>query len=430
MGTIRVKGLGKFYKRYASDTGRIAEWISGGRLRRHERRWVLRGINFVIEPGEAFAVVGRNGAGKTTLLRLINGTLRPNTGSIEAEGRTAALELGLRFYDDLSGRQNVFMAGQLFGLSLAGINEKLSEIEAFSELSSRLEDPVRTYSNGMRLRLAFSIATAVRPDILLVDEALAVGDVRFQQKCLARIREFLAEGTCMLFVSHDLNSIRSFCDHAILLEQGELLRRGSPRTVLDYYNALLARQDKEYEICQQRPADHERAETRSGEGQAFVEEVVLLTEKRPSRTIAVGSDAVLRISGRANDGVDDLTVGFSIRDRLGREVYGTNTHHLLAERKALSAGERFVAEFKLQMNLGPEEYSITVALHAGRVHLEGSYDWWDHALIFNVLPGEKPHFEGLAYLPSQVRIFSPSSEAAVTASPEIEPLKVGAGGAE
>jgi len=403
MGAIRVDGLGKFYKRYPQPSARLVEWLSWGRVQRHEPVWVLRDVSFEVEPGDAVAIVGRNGAGKSTLLRLINQTLRPSTGVLGVDGRVAALELGLRFHDDFSGRQNLFMAGQLLGLRTAEIEARLGEIEAFSELDGALDQPLRTFSSGMRLRLAFSIATAVRPDVLLVDEALAVGDARFQQKCIARIRRFLAEGSCLIFVSHDPVPVRTLCSRALLLDEGRVLREGPPGAVLDYYNALLAKLDADYGIAQEEAQGAAPAATRSGEGQATVQEIELLDETGPCRTFRVGAALRIRVSGHARDTVPDLTIGIALRDRLGNDVFGTNSHHLDDEPRSLEAGDAFSAEFTVPANVGPGHYTVTVALHAGRIHLEGSYDWWDHAIAFQVVPGDEHYFVGHAYLPASLR---------------------------
>lgn len=401
MGRIHVQDLGKFYKRYERPSARLTEWLSLGRLQRHEPVWVLRGVSFEVRPGEALGIVGRNGAGKSTLLRLVNGTLQQSEGALEVNGRVAALELGMRFSGELTGLDNIFMSAQMLGLSSGQITELLPEITAFSELTDHLKQPIRTYSSGMRLRLAFSIATAVRPDVLLVDEALAVGDARFQQKCITRIRRFLDEGSCLIFVSHDPLTVRSLCSWALLLEDGHKLREGPPAQVLDYYNALLARLDGEFDIEQEEKA-LETAVTRSGDGQVVIESIELLGDDRPQRSFAVGSPLRIRVRGRAVEDVADLTVGVAIRDRLGNDVYGTNSYHLDDEVHPLESGDVFDAEFRLPTNLGPDRYTVTAALHAGRVHLEGSYDWWDHAVAFEVLPGPEPYFVGRAYLPASL----------------------------
>jgi len=410
MGSIRVRGLGKFYRRYARPSARLIEWLSLERARRHERVWVLRDVSFEVRAGDALAIVGRNGAGKSTLLRLVNGTLRPSAGEIEVDGRVAALELGLRMHGEMTGRQNLFLAGQLLGLSADHIVELLPEITAFSELADHLEQPLRTYSSGMRLRLAFSLATAVRPGVLLVDEALAVGDARFQQKCIARIRRFLEEGSCLVFVSHDPLTLRSLCGWAVLLEDGQKLREGSPAAVLDYYNALLARLDDNFHI-EQEVENAGTAVTRSGEGQVVIEAIELRDDDGPQRTFPVGSPLRIRVRGRAARAVPDLTVGVAIRDRLGNDVYGTNSYHLDDDVHPLQAGETFDAEFRLPANVSPDRYTVTAALHAGRVHLEGSYDWWDHAVAFEVVPGPEPYFVGRAYLPVTLHFERRAAEA-------------------
>jgi lipopolysaccharide transport system ATP-binding protein len=410
MGRIHVRDLGKFYKRYERPSARLTEWLSLGRLQRHEPVWVLRGVSFEVRPGEALAIVGRNGAGKSTLLRLVNGTLRQSEGALEVNGRVAALELGMRFSGELTGLENVFMAGQMLGLSSGQITELLPEITAFSELTDHLKQPIRTYSSGMRLRLAFSIATAVRPDILLVDEALAVGDARFQQKCIARIRRFLDEGSCLIFVSHDPLTVRSLCSWALLLEDGHKLREGPPAQVLDYYNALLAGLDGKLDIEQEEKA-LETAVTRSGDGQVVIESIELLGDDGPQRSFSVGSPLRIHVRGRAAEDVEDLTVGVAIRDRLGNHVFGTNSYHLDDQVHPLESGDVFDAEFRLPTNLGPDRYTVTAALHAGRVHLEGSYDWWDHAVAFEVVPGPEPFFVGRVYLPASLHFEKRTPEA-------------------
>jgi len=208
MGKLVVSHLGKAYKRYAGKWARTLEWITG--RPQHEQTWVLNDIHFTVHPGEAVGIVGVNGAGKSTLLKIITGTTQPTKGSVHTEGRVAALlELGMGFHPDFTGRQNVFMAGQLLGLQGDEIAACLPAIEAFAEIGDYIDRPVRTYSSGMQMRLAFSVATAVRPAVLIVDEALSVGDAYFQHKSFNRIREFGKQGTTLLIVSHDKAAIQS-----------------------------------------------------------------------------------------------------------------------------------------------------------------------------------------------------------------------------
>lgn len=244
MGHIRVTGLGKAYKQYPSRWSRLAEWLIPFSPIRHRQHWVLQGVEFEIAPGEAVGIVGVNGAGKSTLLKMITGTTQPTCGQIQLEGRVAALlELGMGFHADFTGRQNAVMAGQLLGMPIEEIEALMPEIERFAEIGEAIDHPVRTYSSGMQMRLAFSVATARRPDILIVDEALSVGDAYFQHKSFDRIRSFRKAGTTLLIVSHDRSAIQSICDSAILLENGRVAMHGTPEAVMDYYNALLAERE-------------------------------------------------------------------------------------------------------------------------------------------------------------------------------------------
>lgn len=244
MGHIRVTGLGKAYKQYPTRWSRLAEWLIPFSPMRHRQHWVLQDVNFEIAPGEAVGIVGVNGAGKSTLLKMITGTTQPTCGQIQLEGRVAALlELGMGFHPDFTGRQNAVMAGQLLGMQVEDIEALMPDIERFAEIGEAIDHPVRTYSSGMQMRLAFSVATARRPDILIVDEALSVGDAYFQHKSFDRIRSFRKAGTTLLIVSHDRSAIQSICDSAILLEGGHMVMHDKPEAVMDYYNALLAERE-------------------------------------------------------------------------------------------------------------------------------------------------------------------------------------------
>jgi len=247
---ITVANLGKAYKQYPTRWARLVEWVLPGKKARHTLKWVLQGINFTVQPGEAIGIVGINGAGKSTLLKMITGTTQPTTGSVHIPGRVAALlELGMGFHPEFTGRQNVFMAGQLLGYSVEEIDQLMHEIETFAEIGEYIDQPVRVYSSGMQMRLAFSVATAKRPDVLIVDEALSVGDTYFQHKSFDRIRQFNKQGITLLIVSHDKQAIQSVCDRAILLSDGRIAMEGEPEAVMDYYNAMLA--DHQNQIVKQ-----------------------------------------------------------------------------------------------------------------------------------------------------------------------------------
>ena len=398
-GEMTVAGLGKAYRFYPSRWARLAEWVAPRRAR-HELKWVLRDVDFSVAAGESVGIIGRNGAGKSTLLKLITGTTQPSEGEIRAHGRVAALlELGMGFHPEFTGRENALMTGQLMGLSEQEITAAMPQIEAFAEIGRYVDEPLRVYSSGMQVRLAFSVATAFRPDILIVDEALAVGDIYFQHKCYARIRQFRAQGMTLLFVSHDPGAIKSLCDRAILLDAGRIRADDRPDTVLDYYNALIAEQENAAVLAA--PPSTPGAGVRSGDRRAVLMEVTLFADGRPVRAVRVGQPVRLSIRFRKEAELADLTVGFLIRDRLGNDVYGTNTWHLgeMALRETPVGAEAVVDCDIPALNLGPGSYSVTVALHSDMTHLEDNYDWWDKALVFEVVRGSETFFTGVAQLP-------------------------------
>ena len=246
MGAITVTAVGKAYKQYAGRWSRLADWVLPGWLGKlskphHTLKWVLQDVSFSVQSGEAVGIVGINGAGKSTLLKMITGTTQPTTGSVHLVGNVAALlELGMGFHPDFTGRQNAIMAGQLLGLSKHEIDSLMPEIEAFAEIGDYIDQPVRVYSSGMQMRLAFSVATAKKPDILIVDEALSVGDAYFQHKSFERIRQLGKQGTTLLIVSHDKGSIQGLCSRAVLLNEGRLVMQGAPDEIMDYYKAQFA----------------------------------------------------------------------------------------------------------------------------------------------------------------------------------------------
>lgn len=401
MGRVIVNHIGKAYKRYPSQWSRLLEWSDPRHRSRHEAHWVLHGVSFAIEPGESIGIIGANGAGKSTLLKIITGTTQPSEGSIEMSGRVAALlELGMGFHPDFTGRQNVVMAGQLLGLSIVEITERMSAIEDFAEIGDYIDQPVRTYSSGMQVRLAFSVATAVRPDILIVDEALSVGDVYFQHKSFERIRQFRDQDTTLLFVSHNPGAVKTLCNRAILLDQGIMVRDGSPDEVLDYYNAIIAKQEADQHI-RQVESETRRNTIRSGNQAAVIEGVDMVLGRQSVRAVQIGEAVRFQVDCIVHQNLDELTVGFLIRDRLGNDVFGTNTWYLGSSRRGLKAGERQRLEFEFpEFNLGVGNYSVTFALHSGHAHVSNNYDWWNQALVFQVVPSSGFRATGVGYLPT------------------------------
>ncbi|WP_046489772.1 ABC transporter ATP-binding protein [Pseudomonas veronii] len=401
MSLLTVNNLGKAYRVYASEFQRIGRWF-GLPTKPSEEHWVLKHISFSIKPGEAIGIVGQNGAGKSTLLKMITGTLQPTEGSVQVNGRIAAiLELGMGFSPDLTGRQNVFHAAGLMGFSAEKISEVIDDIEAFAEIGEYFDEPVRTYSSGMQMRVAFAVATAIRPEILIVDEALSVGDSYFQHKSFDRIREFQQQGTTLLIVSHDRGSIQTLCNRAILLEKGTVIKDGKPEEVMDFYNALIA--EKENATVQLRELEDGSIQTRSGSGEASIESVTLHNAAGdPIEYVSVGENVSLRVSTRINSDIPELVVGYLIKDRLGQPVFGTNTHHLGCKLDSLEAGGTVNYSFSFAANLGVGSYSVAVALHTADSHLSRNYEWVDLTLVFNVVNISQSEFVGLAWIPPTV----------------------------
>lgn len=401
MSALTVTNIGKAYKRYPSKWARAWEWIT--RRTTHQKTWVLRDISFTVQPGEAVGIVGVNGAGKSTLLKIITGTTQPTRGKVSSQGRVAALlELGMGFHPDFTGRQNVFMAGQLLGLKQGEIAACMPSIEAFAEIGEYIDRPVRMYSSGMQMRLAFSVATAVRPDVLIVDEALSVGDAYFQHKSFSKIREFREQGTSLLIVSHDRGAIQSLCSRALILEKGLVIKDGAPEEIMDYYNALIAERENATTVETTR-MDDGRVQTISGTGEARVESIELLNETgEPVEYINVGEQVRLRIRIAVHSDLPELVFGYMIKDRLGQPIFGTNTHHLKVDLKSFKKGEQLTLAFSFPANLGLGSYAVSTALHLADTHLAANFEWRDLALVFNVVNINRDQFVGVNWIPPQV----------------------------
>lgn len=401
MTLLAVTNVGKAYRTYRSEWQRLARWFYLP-VSASQEHWVLKHISFNIEAGEAIGIVGQNGAGKSTLLKMITGTLQPTEGKVQVNGRIAAiLELGMGFNAELTGRQNVYHAAGLMGFNTAQIDGVIEEIEAFAEIGEYFDQAVRMYSSGMQMRVAFSVATAFRPEILIIDEALSVGDSYFQHKSFGRIKEFQKAGTTLLIVSHDRGAIQALCNRAILLEGGTVIKDGSPEEVMDYYNAIIAQ--KENSTVEVHTLADGGVQTRSGSGKALIDSVALYnSEGAPVEYVAVGDDVCLTINVKVNADLPELVVGYVIKDRLGQDVFGTNTHHLECVRTGLRNGDMLSYQFRFKASLGVGSYSVAVALHATDSHIADNYEWRDLALVFNVVNMSKSTFVGLAWMPPTV----------------------------
>ncbi len=407
MIALSVNNLSKAYKHYSNKWLRPLEWVYPGKRKFHQLNWIIRDISFDIQAGEAVGLIGKNGAGKSTLLKLITGTTQPTTGAITMNGRVAALlELGIGFHPEFTGRQNIYMAGQLLGYSNEEMANNLEAILAFAEIGDYIDQPVRTYSSGMQIRLAFSVATAIRPDILIVDEALSVGDAYFQHRCIKRIREFKQQGTTILFVSHDAAAIKTLCDRAILIDEGVVAKDSKPDYVLDYYNALIAKREEAArisELQQSTPKNENQVmSVRSGNQKAKINAVELVQDNQVVSVVRMGQPVTVRVKLAVFESLTDLTVGILFKDRLGNDIFGTNTYYLGATKAFENANSQGCAEFQFEsFSLGEGHYSLTVALHAEASHLHDNYDWWEQAVIFHVVRVNQPFFSGVCYLPTQ-----------------------------
>lgn len=399
---LQVKNVGKSFRDYGSEWRRFGSWF-GMRSPNVKDHWVLRNISFAVHAGEALGIVGQNGAGKSTLLKIITGTLGATEGSVWASGRVAAiLELGMGFDPDLTGRQNSEHVAGLMGFSRAEIRALLPQVEAFAEVGTYFDEPVRTYSSGMQMRVAFSLATASRPDVLIVDEALAVGDAYFVHKCFKRIREFRDQGTTLLIVSHDKSAVQALCDRAVMIDQGHMVADGTPQEVLDFYNALIS--EKENSTVRQ-ARQEDGTVTVSGTGEAMVD-AIWLEDAAGNRVefVGVGDPVELVIRVRVDSAIARLVIGYMIRDRLGQAVFGTNSFYTDQVIENAQAGDVFEFRASFPVNLGVGTYSFSVALSSTETHLVNNYEWRDLALVFTVANTQRTTFVGMSWIHPQITI--------------------------
>jgi lipopolysaccharide transport system ATP-binding protein len=390
---LRVDNVSKQYRTYARPADRLKESLTRGRLRRHKEFWALRGISFEVERGATVGLVGPNGCGKSTLLQIIAGTLEPTHGEVLHAGRIAALlELGAGFDPEFTGVENIYMNASLLGLSRRDTDALLPQIERFAEIGAFLYQPVKTYSSGMYVRVAFAIAASVEPDILLVDEALAVGDSVFQHRCLRRIHELQERGTTVLFVSHDLAAVRALCSRAILLNQGRILADGPPPEVLNQYQKIIMERESAYEAEAESAGARTSVATEAFEPPSFTyrhgnrgAEIISaqLTDSanRTVQVIDTGTPAVMRVAIRFNADITDPVIGFLIRNRHGISAFGTNTKEQQIEFGPVKRGDILEATFEFDCWLGIDEYSVSCAVHS---HDGEAYDWMDGVRFFRV----------------------------------------------
>jgi lipopolysaccharide transport system ATP-binding protein len=396
---LRVERVSKRYRIYERPNDRLKEMLTRGRWKRHQEFWALKDVTFEIKAGTTTGIIGPNGSGKSTLLQIMTGTLEPTLGSVWHEGRIAALlELGSGFNTEFTGVENVFMNAALMGFSRSETEALLPEIERFAEIGAFIHQPVKTYSSGMYVRLAFSVAISASPQILIIDEALSVGDAVFQHRCMRRLKEMQESGVTIFFVSHDLGAIRALCSEAILLHAGHMVAQGKPTAVLSQYQKLIMAREKAYDK-KQPPTDaiattQEIAEVlgetprlqcsyRHGDGSAEVVRVELLDSTyRPITLVETGEGVTIRMYVRFSTDVDDPVFGFLLRNRHGIHLFGTNTDLQQMRLGSVRRGEVIEVSFLFNCWLAPDSYSVTVAVHSRNAI---SYDWLDGVLLFQVV---------------------------------------------
>lgn len=417
---IEVSGLSKCYLIYDRPQDRLKQMLFRGRRRFYKEFWALRDINLKVRRGETVGIVGRNGSGKSTLLQLICGTLNATAGQITTHGKIAALlELGSGFNPEFTGRENVYMAGSIYGLSRQQIDERFDQITRFADIGEHIDQPVKSYSSGMYVRLAFAVIAHVDADILIIDEALAVGDAVFAQKCMRFIRSFREHGT-LLFVSHDMSSVLNLCQHAVWLHQGELRDVGTAKEVAENYlqytlqeiygeDAALASVKGQGAAPADQPADPqpdadaqalvlnyesqfdsasnltEANGWKSGAGE--IVSVELRSQSGDASAVLRGGEIVrMHIRAVAHQALERPILGFLVRDRLGQDLFGENTlpfTHL--NPLPVQPGEEFEASYSFRLPMLPNgQYVVMASLADGDLHDNVQHHWLHDALVLNV----------------------------------------------
>jgi len=414
---ISLKNVSKCFKRYTRPADRLKEILLPGKSRADEF-WALQDIDLEVPKGQTLGFVGRNGSGKSTLLQIIAGTLTPTTGEVKVNGRVSALlELGSGFNPEFTGRQNVFFNGRLLGLSHKEIEDKFDEIAGFADIGDFIEQPVKTYSSGMFVRLGFAVAVNVAPEILIVDEALAVGDVVFQHRCIRRMRALMDSGVTTLFVSHDSGAIKTLCNSAVMLHEGKIHTSGLPNAVIIEYMKMvtehelgLVQVESEKQSSSQASNNTEQQNnssglqqadvlpnqqnrnksklSRRGNRKAIIEEVTLLNQfGERSNAIPVfgfNEEVTLIVNLKVYEPLQDCIIGFYICDKNGNEIIGSTTFAENILIGKLKPGDSLIIQFKFKLPLRSGSYNLTVA--GAENHTSVPFDWIDNVIVFQVLP--------------------------------------------
>lgn len=422
MNVIDFQGVSKSYPIYESPGQRLKELATFNRVSFHRDFWALRDVSFSVKRGETFCVIGENGSGKSTLLQIIAGILQPSSGKAGVEGRVSALlELGSGFNPEFSGKENVYLNAAILGLTTAQIDARYAEIEAFAEIGDFINQPVKTYSSGMAVRLAFSVAIHVDPDILLVDEALAVGDIYFRQRCMRKVHELRQKGVTILFVSHAIGDVKAIGDRTMWLDNGTIRAIGETENVVSKYLAYMVEKDSRFlELgprAQEQPTAANIApqviesipniDHRYGDGRAEIVGIAVLNDLgNKLHLMEPGKPVVIRISARAKEAVMNPNIGFMMRNHLGVDFAGTNTlreGHQLAE---LWPGDTVTVDFHLTLpELYPASFSFSPAIADGNLSHYKMCDWIDNALTLQMGHGEGEIY-GYLHIPCKVEVNS------------------------
>jgi len=422
VNAVEFEGVSKSYAMYDSPGDRFKELVSFNRLHRHKDFWALHDLTFHVKRGETFCIVGENGSGKSTLLQMVAGILQPTSGNVAINGRVSALlELGAGFNPEFSGRDNVYLNGSILGLTTRQIDERYQDIESFAEIGQFINQPVKTYSSGMVVRLAFAVAINVDPEILLVDEALAVGDIYFRQRCMRKVHELRSRGITILFVSHAVADVKAIGDRVLWLEHGRMVEMGEPEKVISKYLAAMTQKDSRY-LQLKAVAEEKRPvsaavtapevvytipniDHRYGDGRAEVIGIAILDEHGERlHMLEPLTRIVVRISVRAKADLPMPMVGFMLRNQLGIDFSGTNTAREGYELPAMQDGDIYTVDFHVDLpELYPASFSFSPAIADGTLTGYSMCDWIDNAVAMQMGRGEKDIY-GYIHLPCRVEV--------------------------
>jgi ABC-type polysaccharide/polyol phosphate transport system ATPase subunit len=403
VNAVEFQSVSKSYAIYDQPGDRLKELLSFNRLKRHKDFWALHDVSFDVKRGETFCVVGENGSGKSTMLQIVAGILQPTSGTADVKGRVSALlELGAGFNPEFTGRDNVYLNGSILGFSKRQLDERYADIAEFAEIGEFIDQPVKTYSSGMVVRLAFAVAINVDPEILLVDEALAVGDIYFRQRCMRKVHELRSRGVTILFVSHAVSDVKAIGDRVLWLDHGRVVDLGEPDRVIAKYLAAMTEKDSAYRQHATEAAGQKRRSTtvqapevvesipnvdhRYGDGRAEVIGIAVLDENGlPVHLLEPLSKIVVRISVRAKDDLATPNVGFMLRNQLGIDFSGTNTVREGYELPPMQAGDVYTVDFHLELpELYPASFSFSPAIADGTLDRYSMCDWIDNALALQM----------------------------------------------